>query len=97
VRRRRTERAGQYQTTAYRTLQGSLASNVRRLRLERGWTQEEAAHRCTMATRLLQRVEAGSVNATLTTLARICHGFRIEVVQLFGRPSASLSVADPRR
>ncbi|MFY2560015.1 helix-turn-helix domain-containing protein [Corallococcus terminator] len=88
-RKRRPERADQYESPAYHDLQARLAAAVRHLREVKGWTQEEAAHRCGMTTRLLQRVEGEDVNATFTTLARLCGGFEVDVAQLFQRsPSA---------
>ncbi|MDY7229840.1 helix-turn-helix domain-containing protein [Hyalangium rubrum] len=81
-RRRRPERAEQYESAAYRDLQRRLAVAVRHLRGEKGWTQEEAAHRCGMTTRLFQRVEGEEVNLTFTTLARLCEGFEVDVVHL---------------
>ena len=83
MRRRRPERAGQYEDGIYLKLTGSLAANVRALREGYGWTQEEAAERCEMATSMLQRVEAGDANLTLTTLARLCRGFAAEPQALF--------------
>lgn len=65
-------------------MQGRLATNVRRLREERGLTQEQAADLCGMATRLLQRVEAGGSNVTFATLARFCAGFGVEASDLVG-------------
>lgn len=82
-RRRRPERAEQYESAAYRELQALLAVAVRHLRNEKGWTQEEAAHRCGMTTRLFQRVEGSEVNLTFTTLARLCEGLEVDVVHLF--------------
>jgi ribosome-binding protein aMBF1 (putative translation factor) len=81
-RRRNPARVDQYRSRAYRDLQVRLVVNVQEVREERGWTQEEAAHRCEMATRILQRVEAGEVNLTLTSLARLCEGLQVDVVRL---------------
>jgi transcriptional regulator with XRE-family HTH domain len=72
----------QYKSASYRDLQARLAVAVRQLREEKGWTQEEAAHRCNMTTRLLQRVEGEDVNLTFTTLARLSEGLEVDVVQL---------------
>ena len=60
-----------------------LARATRRERLRLGLTQEEAAERAGMATRQLQRVEAGTVNAGLSTLAGLCRAFKVDVRRLF--------------
>ena len=83
MRRQKKTRARQYRTRAYKDLVIRLARSVLRLRNKMEWSQEEAAHRCAMATRLLQRVEAAEVNATFTTLARLCAGFGVDVRELF--------------
>ncbi|MCA9605131.1 MAG: helix-turn-helix transcriptional regulator [Myxococcales bacterium] len=84
--RRRPERKAQYESAVYQDLLARVASAVRRLRQQRAWTQEEAAHRCDMSTRLLQQVEAGTSNLTFTTLARLSAGFEVDASRLIGRP-----------
>ncbi len=67
----------------YRDLLKRVATNVRRLRRRNRWTQEEAAERCRLAPRVLQMVEAGAVNLTLITVARLASGFGVDVRTLF--------------
>jgi transcriptional regulator with XRE-family HTH domain len=83
--RRRQKREQQYESAFYKDLQERLKVNVLRLRKKNGWSQEEAAWQCHMPTRLFQQIEAGDANATLTTIARLAHGFEIDVGKLFRR------------
>ena len=48
-----------------------VAVNLRRLRHAKGMTQEELAEKAEIATRNLQKVEAGQINLLLTTAFRI--------------------------
>ena len=84
-RRAKEERRPQYRSRTYIFLQRTLAVNVRRLRSEFGWTQEEAAFECGMSPRLLQSIEAAKPNVTFTTLARLCEGFEVEAYELLAR------------
>lgn len=91
-------RAPQYESARYADLLARLSANVRRLRAERGWTQEETAHRCgRMSTYLFQLVESGTTNATATTLARLCDGFGLDVVALLAPVSAPRAARTGRR
>lgn len=64
-------------------LRKRLARSTKRERLRLGLTQEQAAERAGIATRQLQRLEAGSVNAGLSTIAGLCRAFRVDVRRLF--------------
>jgi transcriptional regulator with XRE-family HTH domain len=96
MRRRRSERQYLYRSAEYRDLVARLATSVRALREQNGWTQEEAADRAWMATPLLQRIEAASSNVTLTTLARLCKGFHEDILKLLA-PSRAVSPRSPGR
>ena len=51
-----------------------FGKNVRRERLRRGLTQAELAKRSEIATRNLQKIEAGEINVRFTTALRIALG-----------------------
>ena len=46
-------------------------ANVRRERVRKGWTQDKLAEGAEIATRNLQKIEAGEINVLLTTAFRI--------------------------
>ena len=85
-RKRRTERDAQYESSAFLELKERLASTALAERKRQSLTQEEAAHKCAMSTRLWQQVESGGANVTLTTLARVVEGLEIDPVRLFRKP-----------
>ncbi len=61
-----------------------LASHLTRLRTAKGWGQEEAAWRSNVAIRAYQRLESGGdVNPTLSTLARLCVAYEVDLRDLF--------------
>ena len=62
-----------------------LARALRRERKRREWSQERAAEVAEMNPRHYQKLEEGSVNVTLRTLERVCHAYRVDVVDLFRR------------
>jgi DNA-binding XRE family transcriptional regulator len=81
--KRRRDRRPQYDSNKYQELQRRVAANLRRIRADRGLTQEATAAVCGMSTRLYQRCEAGDANTTLTTLARLAEGLEVDFVDLF--------------
>lgn len=71
--------------------------HVRRLRTEREWSQAQAAEKCAMTLQHYQRAEAGGMNATLTTLARLADGFGVDLSVLFAPVKIPARLLDPDR
>jgi len=63
--------------------QNLLAGNVRRLRDNLNWTQEQAAEASGIAVRHFQKIEAGDVNVTVGALVRVAKAFRVPLKALF--------------
>lgn len=59
-----------------------VASEVRRRRLEHGWTLDAAAGRLGVSRRLLAQIEAGEANPSLSSLLAIAAGFDVPLVDL---------------
>jgi transcriptional regulator with XRE-family HTH domain len=97
VRRKSTHRDAHYVAPEYRALLDRLAANLRRMRAERGWTQEAAAARCAdMAPYVYRRIEGGHTNLTATTLARLAAGFEVELTDLLAAaPPSTATRANP--
>ena len=69
-------------TVSEKRLRRNLAQNVRRLRHERGLTLEAASDLAGVNSRHFQKLEAGEVNATLRTLARLADALGVRPEQL---------------
>src|SRR5262245_58748926 len=91
------ESLGKVSARVFRDLQARVAINVRELRREKGWTQEEAAFRSEMATRVFQRIEAATENLKFTTIARLCAGFAVDPVRLVSPDGLAKHVPPKRR
>lgn len=84
MKRRTAKRVELFQTATCQGLVARFGANVRRLREARGWTQEEAAFQAReFDPALLRTIEAGTANLTITTIARLCDGFGVDVLDLF--------------
>lgn len=59
-----------------------LSRNVRHLREQMNWSQEECADCIGVATAYLSRIERGLVNVTLKNLVKLANGFKIDVSEL---------------
>ncbi len=60
----------------------ALAAAIRRLRAERGMTQEDVIHRSGLSVTAYVRAERGTSNPAWTTVARIAAGLGVSVSEL---------------
>ncbi|HUB72641.1 MAG TPA: helix-turn-helix transcriptional regulator [Solirubrobacteraceae bacterium] len=60
----------------------ALAATVRRLRVERGDTQEDLAHRAGLTVAAFARIERGHANPTWTTVRRIAEALEVSLASL---------------
>jgi transcriptional regulator with XRE-family HTH domain len=63
-----------------------VAINVRRLRHDRGWTQEDLADRVGLSARYVGQIERTQASMTITVLGRIANAFEIEAAKVVARP-----------
>jgi transcriptional regulator with XRE-family HTH domain len=64
-----------------------LGRRIAELRRGRPWTQEQFAEKLDVTVGYVQRVERGTENLTVASLARIATLLRVEVVELFAQPA----------
>ncbi len=60
----------------------ALAATVKRMRVERGDTQEDLAHRAGLTVAAFARIERGHANPTWTTVRRIAAALEISLMSL---------------
>ncbi len=58
-------------------------ATVKRLRNQRGWTQEELARRVGVAPNTIARIETGNRRPSLTLLERLARDLRVGIADLF--------------
>jgi transcriptional regulator with XRE-family HTH domain len=61
-----------------------LGLNLRRLRTERGWSQEDFADRAGIHRTYVSDIERGERNPTITVVERLAKAFGVEVGELLG-------------
>lgn len=69
-----------------RRLKRAVGRRIGELRSGLGWTQDVFAEKASVSVKYVQRVEAGSENLTLTSLARFASLLRVPVASLFKEP-----------
>lgn len=67
-----------------------IATNVRRLRHAKKWTQEELAEKARLSSRYVGAIERANVSARVNIVGRIADAFGVEPADLFkrGKPKA---------
>lgn len=63
----------------------AFGSRLRALRTDRGWSQEEFAHRAELDRTYVSGVERGVRNPTLDVITRLAQTLDVEVADLFPR------------
>jgi transcriptional regulator with XRE-family HTH domain len=62
-----------------------VAINVRRLRHERSWTQEDLADRVGLSARYVCQIERAQASMTITVLGRIANALKVDAGELVKR------------
>ena len=73
-----------------------VGRNVRRVRLDRGLTQEELAHDAEIAPSYLSQIESGKRNPTVNLLQTLAATLRIPIVEFFSEARLPTSKGLPR-
>ena len=67
-----------------------LAANVRRLRTERGLSQQRVAQLAGVPRPTWASLESGSANPTLSVLSRVAAGLQVSIEELIGAPRSAV-------
>jgi transcriptional regulator with XRE-family HTH domain len=62
-----------------------LARNLRRLRLEHGWSQDDLAAEAGVRQALVSAIEVATANPTLESLDRLTSALKVDMAALFDR------------
>lgn len=63
-------------------LRDIVAINVRRLRHDRGWTQEELADRVGLSSRYVGQIERAQASMSVSVLGRVANALKVEAAEL---------------
>ena len=62
-----------------------VAINVRRLRHDQGWTQEDLADRVGLSARYVGQIERSQASMSVTVLGRLAEALKVEASELVKR------------
>ena len=71
-----------------------IGDRIRNLRNERGWSQEELAHRSDISPSHIGRLERGERGATIHSLERVTNALGVTIEELFRFSSPDYAVKD---
>ena len=74
-----------------------LARNLRRLRLERSWSQDDLAAEAKMRQALVSAMEVATANPTLESLDKVAAALGVGIADLLAVPAAKQRPALPGR
>lgn len=81
----RKEFADRFKTSSSAAVR-ALAWNVRHLRQERSWTQEQLAGECKIEQQSVSLIEGGRANPTIAMVERLAGALGVSFVDLFEAP-----------
>ena len=65
------------------TIQQKVGKRILEIRNQKKISQQELASKCNFEKSNMSRLEKGNVNATLSTLEKVCDALQIEYIELF--------------
>jgi transcriptional regulator with XRE-family HTH domain len=71
-------------------LKDTVAVNIRRLRNQRGWTQEDLADRAGLSVRYLGQIERAQTSTTVTVLGRLALALKVKPAELVEQASGKV-------
>lgn len=78
-------------------LSSRIASRVRNLRMERGWSQPELARRASLSNAMVSMVERGERTPSLDALASLANSLEVDASVLLTPDEAAAIKGDARR
>jgi transcriptional regulator with XRE-family HTH domain len=77
-------------------LRDIFAANLRRLRHDKGWSQEELAHKAKINRTYMSKLETGATYAGLEIIGKLARVFRVEAADLLRKPERKRNKAPVR-
>lgn len=78
-------------------LSNRIASRVRSLRLERGWSQPELARRASLSNAMVSMVERGERTPSLDALASLAASLEVDAAELLASDEGAALKGDAKR